>query len=403
MGDRVDDFTNKTGKRVAIVGGGVIGCLTALYLHKLGANPIVLEKGVAGRESSWAGAGILCPIHPWLYPDSFTHLIDASLGMYPALNEMLLETTGISMQWQTSGLLIPLFDDDRIHHRDDALAWSQRFGWQVEALDAQQSRQHEPTISDQLSGALLWPEVGQVRNPRLLAAIKKALEMNHIPMRQHAEVVGLGENAQGEINAVKLANGDVVQADAVLLAAGSWSGDLAKHIGLELPVEPVKGQIVLLKDEPGKVRHIIKHDDVYMVPRCDGNILIGASMERVGFQQGTTDTVIKALLDATYRIAPGLKSAEIVNQWMGFRPGSPDGMPYLGPVEGRKGLWVASGHYRNGVALAPGTADLMSRWMMGEAPELDVSDFSVNRPIVDLAKVGFPAANSCIVIHDDPK
>jgi len=387
----VTEFEQGGGKRVAVIGGGVIGCLTALYLHRLGASPIILEKGQTGRESSWAGAGILCPIHPWLYPDSFTHLVDTSLAMYPEMNRMLLDTTGISMQWHKSGLMIPLFEDDRIHHREDALAWSRKFGWNVEELDADQTREHESTMSEHVTGSLLWPEVGQVRNPRLLAAVKKALLLCNVPIREHAEVVGLSENAQGEINAVRIASGETIETDAVLLAAGSWSGELAQQIGLELPVEPVKGQIVLLKDKPGVVNHIIKHDDVYMVPRSDGHILVGASMERVGFQRGTTDNVIDNLLEATYRITPGLKQSKIVEQWMGFRPGSPDGMPYLGPVEGRSGLWVASGHYRNGVALAPGTADIMSRWIMGEEPQMDLSDFRVDRPKVNQAKVGFPA------------
>ena len=378
------------GKRIAVIGGGLIGCLTALYLHRLGAHPFILEKGKVGQESSWAGAGILCPIHPWLYPDSFTRLVDGSLALYPAMNELLQSLTGMSIEWRKSGLLIPLFTDDRIDHRGDALAWSKRFDWRIEALDAAQSRQHEPTLSENVSGALLWPEVGQVRNPRLLSAVRKALDVCNIPVRQHSEVVALKEDNQGEISAVKLANGESIQADAVLLAAGSWSGELAKQIGLELPIEPVKGQIVLLKDKPGKIQHIIKHDDVYMVPRADGHILVGASMERVGFQPGTSQAVLDALLAATYRITPGLKSAKVVNQWMGFRPGSPDGLPYLGPVEGRKGLWVASGHYRNGVALAPGTADLMSRWMMGEKPKMDVSDFRVDRSIVESNKVGLP-------------
>jgi len=378
------------GKRVIVIGGGVIGCLTALYLHRLGASPVILEKGTAGQESSWAGAGILCPIHPWLYPDSFTHLIDDSLSKYPALNEMLLEMTGMSMQWLRSGLLIPLFEDDRIHHRDNALAWSKRFGWQVEELDARQARAHESTISEQVSGALLWPEVGQVRNPHLLAAVRTALDICRVPVREQAEVSTIQEHAQAI--SVTLTSGEAIRADAVLLAAGSWSGALARQIGLTLPVEPVKGQIVLLRDKPGRVRHIIKHDDAYMVPRVDGHILVGASMERVGFRAGTTDAVVDQLLDAAYRITPGLKDADIVQKWMGFRPGSPDGMPYLGPVEGHPGLWVATGHYRNGVALAPGTADMMSRWMMGEAPALDMRDFRVNRPVVEKDKVGFPLA-----------
>jgi len=388
----VATYKQGSGKRVAVVGGGVIGCLTALYLHRLGASPIILEKGNAGRESSWAGAGILCPIHPWLYPDSFSHLIDASLALFPAMNAMLERQSGLQTEWQSCGLLIPLFADDRIHHRDNALNWSKRFGWEVEALDAKQTCTYEPTMSKQVAGSLLWPEVGQVRNPRMLAAVKKALANSHVLIREQAEVIGVGKNGQGEVSSVTLAGGESIDVDAVLLAAGSWSGDLARQIGLELPVEPVKGQIVLLKDEPGKVKHIIKHDDVYLVPRLDGHILVGASMERVGFQAGTTESVVNNLLAATYRITPGLKDAEVIEQWMGFRPGSPDGMPYLGPVEGHPGLWVATGHYRNGVALAPGTAEIMSRWIMGEAPAMDLSDFRVNRPAINLAKVGFPVA-----------
>lgn len=388
----MSSFNQADGKRVVVIGGGVIGCLTALYLHRLGANPIILEKGSAGRESSWAGAGILCPIHPWLYPDSFSHLINRSLAMFPEMNAMLEELSGLKTEWRNCGLMIPLFDDDRIHHREDALNWSEKFGWNVEELDAAASCELEPTISEYVSGSLRWPAVGQVRNPRILAAVKEALARAGVEIREHAEVVSISESGVGAVSAVTLADGEKVETDAVLLAAGSWSGELAEQIGFKLPVEPVKGQIVLLKDKPGRVNHIIKHDDAYLVPRIDGHILVGASMERVGFERGTTTDVVSSLLESTYRITPGLKDSEIVQQWMGFRPGSPDGMPYLGPVDGVEGLWVASGHYRNGVALAPATAEIMSRWIMGEAPEMDLSDFRVNRPVVDLEKVGFPAA-----------
>ncbi|MDQ6969183.1 MAG: glycine oxidase ThiO [Mariprofundus sp.] len=379
------------GKRVVIVGGGIIGCLTALYLHRLGAQVTILEKGQAGQEASWAGAGILCPIHPWLYPDSFSHLVDASLSLYPGMHEMLMEMSHTSIQWRKSGLLIPLFEDDRIEHRQQALAWSKRFHWQVEELDAAQCKAHEPCLNDQVAGGLLWPDVRQVRNPRLLQAVKQALETCGVMIREQAEVVAVQQSSSGHINAVSLANGERVEADAVLLAAGSWSGELASQIDLTLPIQPVKGQIVLLKDQPGTVNHIIKHDDAYLVPRSDGHILVGASMEYVGFQRGTTDTVVEQLLDATYKIAPGLKKAKIIQQWMGFRPGSPDGLPYLGPVDGHPGLWVASGHYRNGVVLAPGTADIISRWIMGEKPKIDMSDFRIQRPCFQHDSLGFPA------------
>ncbi|MDX8405684.1 MAG: glycine oxidase ThiO [Mariprofundus sp.] len=378
------------GMRVAIIGGGVIGCLTALFLHRLGAEPVIIERGRMGSEASWAGAGILCPIHPWLYPDSLTHFVQASLALYPALSRDLLDLTGQSIQWQTSGLMVPLFADDKISHRNDAVNWSARFGWQLQELDAQQARLAEPSLSEQVQGALLWPEVGQVRNPRLLQAVRAALQLAGVEMREQCEVTGLMET-NGEVKGLQLADSSNVEADAVLLCAGSWSGELAGQWGVSLPVEPVKGQIVLLKDRPGKMQHIIKHDDAYFVPRSDGRLLVGASMEHVGFQRGTSEAVIGPLMEAAERIVPGFRDAEVEHQWMGFRPGTPDGLPLLGPVTDRPGLWVATGHYRNGVVLAPGTADIISRWMTGEAPAMDMHDFRVDRHPSNDPDLGFPA------------
>ncbi|MFQ5581748.1 MAG: glycine oxidase ThiO [Mariprofundaceae bacterium] len=376
--------------RVIIVGGGVIGCLTAWYLKRLGASPVILERGSIGHESSWAGAGILCPIHPWLYPDSFTHLVDASLSMYPALNDALVDKTGMAIEWLKSGLLVPFFADDAVNHRQQALDWSSRFDWQVEDLDTGSVRLAEPVLAEDVSGALVWPDVGQVRNPRLLQAIRGALEIDGVELHEQVNVIGLKESGAGQVQGVLLADDTQIEADAVLLAAGSWSGELAQSMGFSIPVEPVKGQIVLLKAEPGKIKHIIKHDTAYFVPRADGRVLVGASMERVGFKRGNTPAVVNALLEAMMRITPGLQDAEIENQWMGFRPGSPDGLPFLGPVPGKPGLWAAAGHYRNGVALAPVTAEIMSRWIMGEAPVLDMSDFCVGRAIKESASVGYP-------------
>jgi len=377
------------GLKVAIIGGGVIGCLTAWYLARRGVTVTVLERGRIGGESSWAGAGILCPIHPWLYPDDFTRLVEASLVRYPALSAELREISGISPEWRQSGLLIPEFPDDRRSHRQAALEWSARFGWRVESLEPQALRMAEPMLSPDATGGLLWPEVGQIRNPRLLQAVRVAMLKAGVELLEGAEVVGVRDEG-GRVVGVHMAGGAHLDADHVLLAAGSWSGGLAQRLGLSLPVEPVKGQIVLLKSNPESVRHIIKHDDAYFVPRVDGRILVGASMERVGFARGNTEEVVDALLKSTYRMMPGLIGAEIEQQWMGFRPGTPDGMPYLGPAPGRSGLWVATGHYRNGVALAPITAEVMAGWILGEAPSLGMEAFRIDRPQRDDPGVGFP-------------
>ncbi|MDX8390982.1 MAG: glycine oxidase ThiO [Mariprofundaceae bacterium] len=377
--------------RVAIIGGGVIGSLTAWRLKQCGIEPVIVERGRLGCESSWAGAGILCPIQPWLYPDAFTHLIDASLAMYPALQDELIERTGISPEWLQSGLMVPFFPDDEVNHRQAALDWSQRFDWPVEDLDADQAREHERLLAADSDGALLWPQVAQVRNPRLLQAVHAVLKQEQIEVREHAEVVGLRES-NGRVCGVKLADGDILHADAVLVAAGSWSGELSRSLGFSIPVQPVKGQIVLLKSEPGRLRHIVKHDRAYFVPRADGRILVGASMEMVGFSAGNTPNEVNALLNGLSRLLPDLADAPIEHQWMGFRPGSPDGLPFLGPIHARPGLWVASGHYRNGVALAPITAHIISRWMNNETPELDMSCFLPERTVIESKAVGFPVA-----------
>ncbi len=377
--------------RVVIIGGGIIGSLTAWRLKQLGIEPVIVERGRLGRESSWAGAGILCPIQPWLYPDAFTHLIDASLAMYPALRDELTERTGISPEWLKSGLMVPFFPDDDVDHKQAALDWSRRFGWQVKDLDAAQARAQEPMLAADTSGALFWPEVAQVRNPRLLQAVCAVLQQEQIEIREEAEVVGLLE-AGGRVSGVKLADGEALHADAVLVAAGSWSGELSKSLGFSIPVQPVKGQIVLLKSEPGRLKHIVKHDRAYFVPRADGRILVGASMEMVGFSTGNTPNEVNALLNGLSRLLPGLTDAPIERQWMGFRPGSPDGLPFLGPVHTHPGLWIASGHYRNGVALAPITAHIISRWMNNEVPELDMSCFLPERTVIESEAIGFPVA-----------
>jgi len=375
--------------KVLVIGGGIIGCLTACFLKKQGADVVVLERGQMGQEASWAGAGILCPIHPWLYPNSFTKLIDASLDLYPEFQEHIEKDTGMMIERYVSGLMIPFFNDDKINHWQAALDWSQRLGWQVNMLNQNQTLAHEPALSKAVTKSLLWRDVAQVRNPRLLQAIQAWMQMLGVEIRQQTEVASL-LCKQGKVSGVQCADGVSIETDQVLLAGGSWSGELAEQLGFSLPVRPVKGQIVLLKGKPNIMRSIVKHDDAYFVPRKDGRILVGASMEFVGFARGNTDDVIDMLLQSMARIMPGLKNLTIEKQWMGFRPGSPDGLPFLGAVEGIEGLWVASGHYRNGVALAPITAQVMSDWMMGEKPTLDMRDFSPSRHIPANTALGFP-------------
>jgi len=376
--------------KVIVVGGGIIGCLTACMLKQRGVDCVVLERNTPGHEASWAGAGILCPIHPWLYPDDFSRFVDDSLMLFPQLREQMEQATGVDIQYIESGLMIPEFESDLVSHRDAALAWSRKFNWEVEALSVEETMLMEPSLNGaQLKSSLRWPKVSQLRNPRLLRAVQAWMRQLLIPCVENCHVDCLLESSCG-VTGVQDSKGQKYEGDAVLLACGSWSGELAEKWGCSLPVKPVKGQIVLLHGPVGTLHHIVKHDDAYFVPRSDGRVLVGASMEYVGFKKGNTPEVVQALLHAMLRIAPGLKDAEIEHQWMGFRPGSPDGMPYIGPVESRKGLWVASGHYRNGVCLAPATAVMVSRWMTGEAVPEYMHSFLPGRISTASETLGYP-------------
>ena len=376
--------------KVIVIGAGIVGLLTACRLKQQGVDVVVLEKGKVGQESSWAGAGILCPIHPWLYPDVFSELVNASLDMYGDFQHELENATQISMQRIKSGLLIPCFEDDKVKHQESALAWSEKFDWQVERLSPAQAQDIEPTLSDDINEALLWPEVHQLRNPELLKGVRLFLSQLDVPIHEKSEVSALLEDASGTVTGVKTVHGVEHKADAVLLAAGSWSHSLAEQSGFTLPVHPVKGQIILLKTEPNTMKHIVKHDDAYFVPRVDGRILVGASMENVGFERSNTVSIMHDLLAATLKLVPGLKHAEIEQQWMGFRPGSPDGLPFIGPMTSKPGLWVATGHYRNGVALAPVTAKVISDWLLGTQPSIDMQAFLPERASVENSILGYP-------------
>jgi len=377
--------------KVVVIGAGIVGLLTACRLKQRGVDVVVLEKGKVGQQSSWAGAGILCPIHPWLYPDAFSDLVNASLDLYEDLEQELKTETSHNIERIKSGLLIPCFADDGVQHQNHAKAWSEKFSWDMDCVSAKKAQGLEPALSDQVSEALVWPDVYQVRNPELLKAVSLLLKKLQVEVIEDCEVRTLIEGNENEIKGVTTASGATYEADAVLMAAGGWSNGLAEQSGFSLPVYPVKGQIVLLKTQQGSLRHIVKHDDAYFVPRQDGRILVGASLENAGFETGVTVEAVHQLLASTLKLLPGLRHAQIEQQWMGFRPGSPDGLPFLGPIAAKKGLWVATGHYRNGVALAPITANVMADWVMGVAPTLEMSPFLPEREVKLNADIGYPA------------
>jgi glycine oxidase len=217
--------------------------------------------------------------------------------------------------------------------------------------------------------------VANVRNPRLVKSLKAALQtMPNVTLHEHCEVSGFirdGERVRG----VKSSAGEM-RGDQVVLAAGAWSGELLGTLGLELPVEPVKGQMILYKCASDFLSSMVLAKGRYAIPRRDGHILIGSTLEHEGFDKTPTDAALESLKASALELIPALADAELVGHWAGLRPGSPEGIPYIGEVPGFTGLWLNCGHYRNGLVLAPASCRLFVDVMLGREPVIDPAPYA---------------------------
>jgi glycine oxidase len=366
---------------VVVVGGGVIGLACARRLARDGRAVAVVEAGELGREASWAAGGILSPVHPHAYPPALTALVERSVRLYPALSAELLEESGVSIELRTTGLLrVAVSPSD-----DDELARTLRFraerGLRAERLEPTDARTLVPGLAPRASSFVFEPEISQVRNPRLLRALAGAgarAGVAFFPREPVLELVRAGSRVTGVRTQRR-----TLHAGEVVLAAGAWSGDLARSmLGLELAVEPVRGQMLLLDAPPGTLATmVLGAGGRYLIPRADGRILVGSTLERAGFDKRTTVEGVAGLLGAALELVPSLADARLEQAWAGLRPGTRDRLPYLGRVSGLEGLVVATGHYRNGIVLAPVTAELVGRLLAGEDVARELEPFAPGRAV----------------------
>lgn len=351
-----------------IVGAGLIGMLTARELRAAGLRVSLIDRGMGGREASWAGGGILSPLYPWRYPDPVNALARWSQQQYPDLLAEIHAQSGIDPEYERSGLLI--LDDGDVA---DVSAWAERFGAHLERADA--SRQHalEPALGTPSPQAWWLPEVAQVRNPRLVKSLRQALERQGVNFIEQRVVSGFrreGDRVTGvETDAGFLA------AEHLVVAGGAWSGDLLRATGLDLPVTPVRGQMILFRARPGQVRHIVLDAGRYVIPRRDGRTLVGSTLERVGYDKSTTEEALADLRTAALRLIPALGGCDVEHHWAGLRPGSPTGIPCVARHPELSNLYMNAGHYRNGVVLGPASARLLADVLLGRAPILDPAPF----------------------------
>ena len=365
---------------VAVIGAGVIGLAIAWRLAQRGAKVSVFDKGAAGSGASHAAAGMLAA-HLEAEPreENLVTLNRASQQMWPAFAAELEAASGMSVDMRTEGtLLLALTGDDqsRLKH---VLAFQKSLGLPLEWLTATEARRREPHLTPTISGAIFSPQDHQVDNRSAAAALRTAALKAGVMLHENTPV----ERALTSDTRVTgvVAGGKTVPADIVVLAAGAWSRGIAGLPAASLPpVRPVKGQMLALRMDAQAplLTHVVWAPGAYLVPRKDGRLLIGATVEENGFDPHLTAGGQLALLEATWRALPGIEELPIHEQWVGFRPGSRDDAPIIGESS-LPGLVYATGHYRNGILLTPITADAVASLVMEGKADLRVANFGFAR------------------------
>lgn len=366
------DRMNRTGD-VIILGGGVIGLTTAFFLAREGVRVALCDQGKVGMESSWAGAGILPPsdMDHAQYPADRLRALSGQI--FPELSRELKDRTGIDNGFVQSGG-IEFLDSTDVASADEWYG----LGAVTKSLSANDVVDLEPALAPRLGPALLLPGMAQLRNPRHLQALRAAcVATGKVRILEDAAAIGfVHENRR--VKGVRLAS-EVLTGDHFVVAAGAWTDRLLAPLGVVLKIEPVRGQIALVN--PGRVvfRHVLLWGSRYLVPRLDGRVLVGSTEEHVGFEKSPTAAGIEGLLALAVKLAPALGDAALEKTWAGLRPGSPDGLPFLGPVPGFDNLLVAAGHFRAGIQLSPGTGQLLTELILKKPLTLSIDAFRLDR------------------------
>ncbi len=367
----------KTSKRfdVAIAGGGVIGGAIALELARSGLRVAVFDRQQPGQEASWASAGIISPAPENPGMIITVELAKRSAALYPEFVALVEEISGQSTGYRRKGTLEAIFSHDAKEELSTIIALHHGLGLKAEPLRAEDARELEPALSDELEAAVLRPDEASIDNRLLTAMVFEAAQRSGAEIFPASRVKGIwrdGARCRG-----LLLENEKVEAQWTVIAAGCFSATVG-GVSAYAPVKPAKGQMIALRADDLEIERVLWSEKIYLVPRNDGRILAGATVEYVGFDKRVTAGGIEKVLTAAIELAPGLKDARIEETWAGLRPDSADHLPILGPTD-LEGLVMATGHFRSGILLTPVTARLIREWITDQKVSLDWDRFSPMR------------------------
>jgi glycine oxidase len=356
---------------ILVLGGGVIGLTIAYTLAREQARVAIVDRADFGQEASWAGAGIIPPGEPRHARTPFDLLRALSAALFPSLSQELRERTGIDNGYLRCGGLEVVRDGE-----DTAQEWRSE-GIAFAKLTGSDARKLEPALSERVAAVFHLPDLAQVRNPRHLKALVAGCAASGVQLRPGCAVHGF--ERQGQRLSAVLTSTERLLADRYILAAGAWSEPLLHQVGLRPGIRPVRGQIALLNTGAPLLRRVVMDGKRYLVPRPDGRVLVGSTEEEAGFDKRATAGAVGELLSFAFTLVPELANAQLERCWAGLRPGSPDEMPFLGPVPGIDNLFVAAGHFRAGIQLSPVTGLLMMELLLGKQLTVALEPFRLDR------------------------
>ena len=357
---------------VAIAGGGVIGASIAMELARAGLRVAVFDRQKPGQEASWASAGIISPAPENPGMIATVELGKKSAALYPEFVALVEEISGQIAGFRPKGTLEALFSRDTKGELSTIIAVHHGLGLKAEPLRAEDARELEPALSEEIEAAVLRPEESSIDNRALTAAVLAAAERSGAQFFAGSGVKAVwseGHRCRGLV----LQN-EKVEAKWTIIAAGCFSGTI-EGAAVYAPVRPAKGQMAALRADELKIERVLWSEKIYLVPRNDGRILAGATVEYAGFDKRVTAGGIERILSAAFELAPGLKNARLEETWAGLRPDSPDHLPILGPTD-LGGLMMATGHFRSGILLTPITARVIREWITEQKVSVDWDRFS---------------------------